>query len=61
MLIIDDRKFVLTKFDTEDELERVVVANAEYIFGPSSIYLPKISNSHRRWYWNDTRRLRDRS
>ncbi|TWT74752.1 restriction system modified-DNA reader domain-containing protein [Allorhodopirellula solitaria] len=41
MLIIDDRKFVLTKFDTEDELERVVVANAEYIFGPSSIYLPK--------------------
>lgn len=41
MLIIDDRKFVLTKFDTEDELESVVVANAEYIFGPSSIYLPK--------------------
>ncbi|QDS99040.1 hypothetical protein [Adhaeretor mobilis] len=41
MLIINDRKFVLAKFDTEDELERVVVANAEYIFGPSSIYLPK--------------------
>lgn len=41
MLIIDDRKFVLTKFDTEDELEGVVVANAEYVFGPSSIYLPK--------------------
>ena len=41
MLIIDDRKFVLTKFDTEDELEGVVVANAEYIFGPASIYLPK--------------------
>ncbi|REJ93507.1 MAG: hypothetical protein DWQ34_05600 [Planctomycetota bacterium] len=41
MLIIDDRKFVLTKFDNEDELERVVIANAEYIFGPSSIYFPK--------------------
>ncbi|TWU42932.1 hypothetical protein Q31b_19650 [Novipirellula aureliae] len=41
MLIIDNRKFVLTKFETEDELESVVVANAEYIFGPSSIYLPK--------------------
>jgi len=41
MLIIHDHKFVLTKFDNEDELESVVVANAEYIFGPSSIYLPK--------------------
>lgn len=41
MLIIDDRKFVLTNFESEDELENVVVDNAEYIFGPSSIYLPK--------------------
>jgi hypothetical protein len=41
MLIIDDRKFVQAKFDNEDELERVVIANAEYIFGPSSIYFPK--------------------
>ncbi len=41
MLVIDERKFVLTKFDSEDELERVVIANAEYIFGPSSIYFPK--------------------
>lgn len=41
MLIVDDRKFVLTKFDSEEELENVVVNNAEYIFGPSSIYLPK--------------------
>jgi len=41
MLIIDDRKFVLSKFDNEDELERVVIENAEYIFGPSSIYFPK--------------------
>ena len=41
MLIIDDRQFVLTKFDSEAELERVVTENAEYIFGPSSIYFPK--------------------
>ncbi|MAT75463.1 hypothetical protein CMK14_10025 [Candidatus Poribacteria bacterium] len=41
MLIIDDRQFVLTKFDSEAELERVVIENAEYIFGPSSIYFPK--------------------
>ena len=32
MLIIDDRQFVLSKFDSEDELEQVVIANAEYIF-----------------------------
>ena len=42
MLIIDDRQFVLTKFDSEAELERVVIENAEYIFGPSSIYFPKL-------------------
>ena len=41
MLIIEDHKFVLVKFDSEDELERVVINNAEYIFGPSSIYFPK--------------------
>ena len=41
MLILDNSKFILTKFDSEEELESVVVANAEYIFGPSSIYLPK--------------------
>lgn len=41
MLLIGARKFVLTNFDSEEELENVVVDNAEYIFGPSSIYLPK--------------------
>ncbi len=41
MLIFGGRQFVLSKFDNEEELERVVVANAEYIFGPSSIYLSK--------------------
>ena len=41
MLLIDNRKFVATAFDNEDEIERVAIANAEYIFGPSSIYVPK--------------------
>lgn len=41
MLIVEGRKFVLAPFDSEEELERVVVENAEYLFGPSSIYFPK--------------------
>lgn len=41
MLIVEGRKFVLKPFDSEQELERVVVENAEYLFGPSSIYFPK--------------------
>lgn len=41
MLIVEGRKFVLAPFDSEEELERVVVENAEYLFGPSSIYFSK--------------------
>lgn len=41
MLIVEGRKFVLKSFDSEEELERVVVENAEYLFGPSSIYFSK--------------------
>ncbi len=41
MLILEDRKFIKTPFNNELELEQVVVDNYEYIFGPSSIYLPK--------------------
>ena len=41
MLLVDNRKFVVTSFDNEDEIERVAVDNAELIFGASSIYLPK--------------------
>ncbi len=41
MLLIDDRKFVVAKFDNEDEIERIAIENADYIFGPSSIYFPK--------------------
>lgn len=41
MLLLDSRKFVSVAFDNEDEIERVTIENAEYIFGPSSIYFPK--------------------
>lgn len=41
MLILEGRRFVLKPFDSEAELERVVVENAEYLFGPASIYFPK--------------------
>jgi hypothetical protein len=42
MLILDNRKFIQAAFASEDELEAVVVDNAEAIFGPSSIYFPKM-------------------
>jgi hypothetical protein len=41
MLIFKSSKFLKTPFKTESELEEVVVKNYEYLFGPSSIYLPK--------------------
>lgn len=41
MLIFSTSRFIQAPFDSEAELENVVVQNYEYIFGPSSIYLPK--------------------
>lgn len=41
MLISSSTRFIQAPFDSEAELENVVVQNYEYIFGPSSIYLPK--------------------
>lgn len=41
MLIFNDKKFIKSPFDNENELERVVVNNYEYLFGPDSFYLPK--------------------
>lgn len=41
MLVFNDTKFIKAPFRNEDELEQVVVSNYEYIFGPTSIYLPK--------------------
>jgi hypothetical protein len=41
MLITKSTRYIQAPFDSEEELEQVVVDNYEYIFGPSAIYLPK--------------------
>ncbi len=41
MLILGDRKFIEAAFESEEELEQVVIANSEYLFGPASLYFPK--------------------
>jgi hypothetical protein len=41
MLLLNDRKFIESPFDSEAELEKVVVENYESLFGPSSLYFPK--------------------
>jgi Restriction Enzyme Adenine Methylase Associated len=41
MLVFGDRKFIQETFSSEDEIEKVVTNNSEYIFGSSSIYFSK--------------------
>jgi len=41
MLVFKNTKFVKSPFDSEAELERVIIQNYEYLFGPNSFYLPK--------------------
>lgn len=41
MLVFKDSKFIKSPFDSEFELEKVIVDNYEYLFGPDSFYLPK--------------------
>ncbi len=41
MLIFKHTKFIKSPFDSEAELEKVIVDNYEYLFGPTSFYLPK--------------------
>ncbi len=41
MIIYGKARFIVAPFSSEQELESVVQANAELIFGPDSIYLPK--------------------
>jgi hypothetical protein len=41
MIITTDKKFIKAPFENESEIENVVIKNYEYIFGPSSVYLPK--------------------
>ena len=41
MLIFKDSKFIKSPFNSEAELEKVVIDNYEFLFGPNSFYLPK--------------------
>lgn len=41
MLVYKDIKFIKSPFDSEAELEQVIIDNYEYLFGPTSFYLPK--------------------
>lgn len=41
MIIQDDKKLIEAEFNNEQEIEDVVIANAEYFFGSSSIFLSK--------------------
>jgi hypothetical protein len=41
MLIINNIQFIEADFNSEQELEDVVIENYEQIFGPNSIFLPK--------------------
>ncbi len=41
MLILENRRFIASQFDSENELEQVVINNSEYFFGPSSVYFPQ--------------------
>ncbi len=45
MLVGDKEVYVEAAFDNEEEIERVVLNNAEALFGSSSLYLPKSSIS----------------
>ncbi|MCD6175001.1 MAG: hypothetical protein J7K65_04435 [Planctomycetes bacterium] len=41
MIIQGNKKFIEAEFENEQEIEDVVIENAEYFFGASSIFLPK--------------------
>ncbi|MGL4370968.1 MAG: hypothetical protein ACRCUT_15050, partial [Spirochaetota bacterium] len=41
MLINNELRFIQTSFVNEEELERVVMNNFEYLFGPSSLFISK--------------------
>ena len=41
MLITESKKYIQVPFDSEEELEKVVIDNYEFIFGPNSFFLPK--------------------
>lgn len=41
MLVFKNTKYIKSPFDSEAELEQVIFDNYEYLFGPTSFYLPK--------------------
>ena len=41
MIILNGKRLIEAKFDNEQGLEKVVLVNSEYFFGPSSIIVPK--------------------
>ena len=41
MFILEDKKFIDTKFTAEQEIEDLVITYSEHFFGPSSIFIPK--------------------
>ncbi|MDD4777505.1 MAG: hypothetical protein PHV53_04355 [Fermentimonas sp.] len=41
MLRYNETRFIKSPFNSESELEQVVIDNYEYLFGPNSYYLPK--------------------
>jgi len=41
MLVTDKKRFIQVPFDSEEEIENVVIENSTDIFGPDSIYFPK--------------------
>lgn len=41
MLVTNKKRFIQVPFESEEEIENVVVENATDIFGPNSLYFPK--------------------
>ena len=41
MIILNEEKFIEAEFDNEQEIEDVVIENADYFFGSSSIFIAK--------------------
>lgn len=41
MIIFQDKKLIETNFANEQEIEDLTIANSEFFFGPSSVFIPK--------------------
>ena len=54
MIIHGTKRFIETSFENEDEIEKLVFDNYEYLFGSSSFLLPKKLIKNNRWCRNNT-------